>query len=525
MGLCRKTIWLLAVLALLSVSFAQNGSSHAAPALQSTINSRSLTSPMSQSQINTRRGTQPVSSYQSGLVRSPNPINDYGNRIVTGNVGGGKHFRGAVPYNAVSDFGGRLGSGTLDNFLRRSTVSSDYYSGGLTPYYSYTGTVTRVQPGTNMIVTAPSSRIRTDTSLGGDSFITTPRIARQQSPASRLSPTGRIIFAPIGEEEETSDYDYTGLQQRLPLQQEVSQSQNYKVELKDFNKRLEELRKETEELQKQLLDEGSARLSSPKSEDKEKEPDQTEEKPGLYDEMVKEYQEQKEIYDQLYPDEAEKDEQQDSSMLKVKLGERKLKYKQAPPQSAPETPKDEKPAAEREQTESAIKARARVAEEDFDSFTVETNTKFDKYMASAQENMKNGKFYLAANDYSYATLYKLNDPLAYAGKSRALFAAGEYVSSAININRAIELSGDYADVKVDIVSLVGDRDTVEKRLVDIDNWYGVTSSAELKFLQAYIYMQMDRLDKASEAIEIAKEKMSDMPAVNTLAEAIKNRAK
>ena len=75
--------------------------------------------------------TVPPSSYSDGLVTSPNPIDRSSDLVVTGNVGGGKHFRGILPYNAVTDFGGRLGSSTLDTFLRRSYNPSGFknYSG------------------------------------------------------------------------------------------------------------------------------------------------------------------------------------------------------------------------------------------------------------------------------------------------------------------------------------------------------------------------------------------------------------
>jgi len=51
------------------------------------------------------RGTVPPSSIRSGLIRSPNPIDTSSNLVVTGNVRGGKHFRGIVPYRATSRFG------------------------------------------------------------------------------------------------------------------------------------------------------------------------------------------------------------------------------------------------------------------------------------------------------------------------------------------------------------------------------------------------------------------------------------
>ncbi|MHC4483435.1 MAG: hypothetical protein ACYSW4_07785 [Planctomycetota bacterium] len=88
--------------------------------------------------------TVPPSTFRSGLTRSPGPIGVSGNSVVTGNVGGGRHFRGTVPYNAISDFGGRLSTGTLDSFLRYSAGPREVrrYTGRFAPFYSQTGTVT-----------------------------------------------------------------------------------------------------------------------------------------------------------------------------------------------------------------------------------------------------------------------------------------------------------------------------------------------------------------------------------------------
>ena len=49
--------------------------------------------------------TLPPSSYEGGLFTNPNPFDSSGNLLVTGNVGGGKHFRGSIPYNSPTSFG------------------------------------------------------------------------------------------------------------------------------------------------------------------------------------------------------------------------------------------------------------------------------------------------------------------------------------------------------------------------------------------------------------------------------------
>ena len=106
-------------------------------------------------------GTIPQSSLRSGLVPTSNAMGVNGNLIITGNVGGGKHFRGVIPYNAITDFGGPLGSTTLDNFHRWTAGFSDFtrYRGRFIPYYSPTQTVTTSQPGIRNVVTAQRPKI------------------------------------------------------------------------------------------------------------------------------------------------------------------------------------------------------------------------------------------------------------------------------------------------------------------------------------------------------------------------------
>ena len=128
--------------------------------------------------------TVPPSSIRSGLIRSPNPIDTSGNLVITGHVGGGMHFRGVVPYNAVSDFGVPLYSMSLDSFLRRSAGSAgfDRYTGRFTPYYSHTGTVTAMRPGRSVVVTPPTTEIGRRTAEKSDlqELLSTGRLTAEQ---------------------------------------------------------------------------------------------------------------------------------------------------------------------------------------------------------------------------------------------------------------------------------------------------------------------------------------------------------
>ena len=59
-----------------------------------------------------------------------------GNQIITGNVTGGKQFRGYVPYSDPRDFRGRAGSSSFDRFIADSAGAPPAYRGALLPMES-----------------------------------------------------------------------------------------------------------------------------------------------------------------------------------------------------------------------------------------------------------------------------------------------------------------------------------------------------------------------------------------------------
>ena len=81
------------------------------------------------------------------------------NLLITGNVGGAKHFRPPVPYRANNELKAALPSNSLSNFFRLSQQQDLRTSSpiGYTPYYSATSTVTHMQVGQPGVVTPPTS--------------------------------------------------------------------------------------------------------------------------------------------------------------------------------------------------------------------------------------------------------------------------------------------------------------------------------------------------------------------------------
>jgi tetratricopeptide (TPR) repeat protein len=154
---------------------------------------------------------------------------------------------------------------------------------------------------------------------------------------------------------------------------------------------------------------------------------------------------------------------------------------------------------------------------DLESFS---EARFNQYMQAAQTYLKQGKYYRAADSYALALIYKTDDAGAYAGRGHALFAAGEYMSSALFISRAIELSAAYAQGKNDLVTLLGDGDKLEGRIADVEEWLKRSDVAELQFLLGYVYYQIGKLNEAKRAIDIAYEKKPQWPAVQVIKKAI-----
>jgi len=158
------------------------------------------------------------------------------------------------------------------------------------------------------------------------------------------------------------------------------------------------------------------------------------------------------------------------------------------------------------------------------------NDKFNQHITASEKYLEDGRYYRSAGAYTLALIYKPEEPLAYMGKSHALFAAGEYVSSALFLSRAIAAASqgrEAEDYNVGQLLALGsqflsyiDRDKLESRLADVERWQERSNSTELQFLLGYIYYQMGRLGAAWEAIDGAYKKMPEAPAVIALREVI-----
>ena len=163
--------------------------------------------------------------------------------------------------------------------------------------------------------------------------------------------------------------------------------------------------------------------------------------------------------------------------------------------------------------------------------------KFNQHIRAAQHYLRQGRYYRAADSFALASIYKAAPPpvcfakpkqrgsdavqafdmaLCLAGRSHALFAAGEYMSSALFLSRALEIAPEYLQTKIDLATMLGGSDKVESRIADVKEWLGRSGAAELHFLLGYVYYRMGRGQLAKQAIDAAHEKMPDRPKAGTI---------
>lgn len=427
-------------------------------------------------------GRVPLTSSRSGLIHTPNPIDTRYNLVVTGNVGGGRHFRGVVPYQSTSSLGIDSASSLVDPFLRRSgeSIYTGNYSGQNQPYYSPTRTVTRTRAGQPGIIRPPASG-SSGYSMGKSAAF--PQVSQTKKFSYPDIMTSNIRVRPMSR-------TILELEESFLIGLEESVKGNKLADIKRME-RLEKFKRDVEQ---------AAQKSA---------------------ELKKELIGQREEYlgeDIKQPLEAE---------LVGKLGEsmsldifEQMKWQIDKLQEIADSDKENDKQGSWRSDISKLSAKYRGISDSHKTFASLSHDRFNEHMRAAEIYLKEGKYYRAADAYTMASVYKRGDPLAYAGKSHALFAAGEYMSSALFLSRALKVFPEYAQLKIDIVTMVGSRDKLESRIVDIEEILGIVDVPELQFLLGYVYYQMGRLDKAKESIDAAYEEMSDSSAVIDLKKAI-----
>jgi tetratricopeptide (TPR) repeat protein len=480
--------------------------------------------------------TIPPSSRQGGLIRTPNPVNQSGNLLITGNVRGGKYFRGVVPYRASTDFRGTLPSSSLDSFLRDSAGSEDIggYTSVYKPFYSLTQTVTTKVPGHSGVSGTSTADIGGYTAQLPAIGTSPPRSASMLNTVAGVSlKRWRPMSMTQQELEKLISSDITAYSQSLAAARQVPglTDLQYQARIEQFKRDPNQVSEKIAGLKERLTSQVSSVTEKP-----------TGEVPWWLETPTQKEQAYKESYEEsaetpfIAPPVLNKlldidvYEQMKQQLDKLQKDLERLAVQQPQKTAGPATVEGGRKAAEEQAQESSqagrlaevslAAARAKGILGPYETFASFSEDKFNQHMRAAEQYLKQGKYYRAADAYTLASIYKSDDPLAYAGKSHALFASGEYMSSALYLSRALQIFPEYVRFKIDIVAMVGDKDTLDTRVADVEEWLKKTDAPELYFLLAYVYYQMDKPQSAKEAIDAASEMMPDAQPVLVLKKAI-----
>jgi len=491
------------------------------------------------------RTTVPQSSLGSGTI--PNPTSDYynnqlnGNLIVTGNIDQGRHFRGLVPYRATLEFTEPLGSSSLNSFLRDSarTYYPDLPPGVAHPYYLPSQTVTTLgQPGqSNLQLLYDQMEQQTRQFFRAASSTTEDKpeinplkIYRKGRPMSMgLEELEELISVPPAEPQAVPEARKSTLENKMEelanqLRQEVDASGKFQNKLQD-----ESLKPTTQRPQDYKV--GQPEKPSEQANVTEKPPTEQKRPVDIYTQMEQQIEE---------------DLQKRLEQMKDEAKEENIEPQQ--PQLVPESDKtstsdhrrqilyeyflkDKSAKSEETSWQNLIAKKLFLKKRDsrpalpgtygaYKSFDDLAEAKFNEYLQAAGEYMKQGEYYRAADAWTLASTYKPKNPIAYAGKAHALFAAGEYMSSAYFLSRAIEIFPGYMQLELKLETIITDKDALEKRVADLGKWATTTGSGELFFLLSYVYYRINNLELAQDAIEITLDKMPDSAAVIILKNAI-----
>ena len=419
------------------------------------------------------------SAGRSSLV--PNPATmaygASGNMVMTGNVSGGKQFRGVVPYG--SSYYSSSYSSPVDNFLRRSAgdpLATDRNPGVYASYYDPRRTVTTVNRGDQSGLVAPQlnpqGRVNPSAPAGLPQTANTP-FSLQQRPLS----------APPDE-----------LSRILERQMNLNRANDLLKTRIDINTLAKEEKKNAEEepLKPETL--LLPQLEQKTTQDKQGEKETTKEVP------LNRYEQ---IRNQMLED--------------VKQQEAEAAQKKKSEQTKQESKAGQEPSTA--ETTGGL-AAASEPKGKYKTFVSLAEAKAAEYMSAAQQFLKEGKFYKAADSFALAAVWQPENAATWAGQVGSLFAAGEYMSGAYYLSQTLIMRPKLAEQKIDPTVLMPDRDTFENRILEIATWQERGQSGELAFLMAYMLWQDGKVSKAQEAIARAQTLMPQDPAVKALAEVI-----
>jgi len=120
-----------------------------------------------------------------------------------------------------------------------------------------------------------------------------------------------------------------------------------------------------------------------------------------------------------------------------------------------------------------------------DTFVGSEDSLLNRQMAYAEEALKQGRYYRAAEAYLIARTVDPDNPLPVLGRSMALLAAGDYLSSVVDLFEAIRLFGPLGSFRIDLKAFLPDVHAIDLRRADLERQLEVHEDARLRFLLGF----------------------------------------
>ena len=127
----------------------------------------------------------------------------------------------------------------------------------------------------------------------------------------------------------------------------------------------------------------------------------------------------------------------------------------------------------------------RLLEEAPKSFAGVVESDVNVRIRRAEALMQEGRFYAAAAQYAIAITLAPNDPLILLGKGHAHLAAGDYLSAVYYLTMGLERFPEVAHFKLDLYDFVGDPISLDIRRADLDAKLERRGDYRLRFLLGY----------------------------------------
>jgi len=414
------------------------------------------------------------------------------NQLMTGNIGGGRSFKGIIPYGSQQELsnGVSFGLNTLNNFRRDSVSASNLNNSGINnpmPYYNNT-TVSRYNNGLNYNI---RDQYRANASYDNTN--------KYQNKVNRVLSVDNYRPLSINNRKSNSNLQLLPFKMNeVDTNEPINQNPNLPFN-HNLTSRAALLMQDNTEIDnnQDIIHDDILDSKMPESFYLEQSPKTSQEETTTSDQTTNVFYKKninksntltsKNINEETTPQTNEPDDSNATSVSKmptITFGN----------ESNSTTPK----------------------------IIMKNENAFNKAMAQGETNMRAGQYYKAADSYDLAGKFAKHHPLHALAKSHALFGAGEYMSSAYFLNQAFTLSPTLSLRTFELPAILSQEGVIADRLAELDKYIDRTEHPMLYFLRGYIAIQQNNMPLANESLQKALLIQPNTKSVELLLESMPN---